>query len=539
MGFLKEFRIELAIFVVLFFAYSYFHQGGGWNQNSRFDQVRSIVESHRWEIDDYLLYRLMHDESGVEKLRRLAMPSVPPEQVGLIANTGDISLFNGRFYPNKPPGTVLAAVPGYFVIYGVERALGIDPDDWWALTVNAYLTTLFSVSLLAAIGGVTFYRISLWLFPAAAAWTHTASTLTFGLGTMVLPFATMLFDHVEVATLSLVTFWLLLLEKDGGFASFPPAAVCLVAGIVSGLTVILNYSSLIFLVLFVLYAAWVAGTWQKIIFFLAGATFPILFLAWYHQVCFGSVLATANAYQSELFRKEGMVLFGMFGVPRWEVMAKLLFASYRGLLITSPVLGLVCVGLWSMWVRKERHLEAALFAAIFVGFLLMNASFNQGDFGWSIGPRYIIPTLPFISLPLTLVFEKLPRTTLAVAGVSAAMMLLVTVVDPQPVPGFQNPLMDYILPLLRGRTIFLRNIPVEGPVSTNPIGVYETWFSPVFPPTTVQRQWNSFNLGEFFWPGSLMSLVPLVCVLILGSGILWRRCRRSIPKSRGAVIVSR
>src|SRR6478736_1762386 len=50
-------RIELAIFVACFFAFAYFNQGGGWNQNARFAEVRAIVEQGRFPIDDYLIYK--------------------------------------------------------------------------------------------------------------------------------------------------------------------------------------------------------------------------------------------------------------------------------------------------------------------------------------------------------------------------------------------------------------------------------------------------------------------------------------------------
>ena len=177
-----------------------------------------------------------------------------------MASTGDLSLFKGRLYPNKPPGTVFSALPAYFAIYHIERGLGIDPDDWWPLTINAYLTTVFSVSLLTALGGVAFYRVSLRLFPLAPRWAHAASTMTFGLGTLVLPFATMLFDHDIVAALSLFSFWLLLVVKDSGLTLLRSAVVLLAAGILTGLTVVMNYSSVISLVLLTLYAAWTART---------------------------------------------------------------------------------------------------------------------------------------------------------------------------------------------------------------------------------------------------------------------------------------
>jgi hypothetical protein len=39
----SDHRIAWWLFFTLFLSYSYFHQGGGWSQNSRFDQVRAIV----------------------------------------------------------------------------------------------------------------------------------------------------------------------------------------------------------------------------------------------------------------------------------------------------------------------------------------------------------------------------------------------------------------------------------------------------------------------------------------------------------------
>src|SRR3972149_1420165 len=528
MEFLRKIRIELMIFLILFITYSYFHQGGGWSQNSRFAQIRSIVETGQFKINNYLIYRVVNDSGGKPKLQRQPIPpDIELEQIGLIANTGDLSILEGRLYPNKPPGAVLAAVPAYFAIYHVERALGIDPDDWWPLTINAYLTTVFSVSLLTALGGAAFYRISLRLFSSSPTWAHAVSTMAFGLGTLILPFATMLSDHDMVAALSLFSFGLFLKAQEGGTPSTGSDTLLLFSGMLSGITLLLSYASIIWVVSFTLYAAWVIRNLRKVIDLLAGAVFPWTLLAWYHWICFGSVWANASTYQYEIFQGKEMLLFGMFGLPQFDVMIKLLFSSYRGLFFTSPVLALSCIGFWLMATRYKKHAEVALFAAIFIGFLLMNSSFNHWQSGWSIGSRYLIPALPFLSLPLTLVFERLPRTTLAGAAISAMIMLLVTAVDPQPPEGVQNPLAHHILTLAQGKTLFstFGNAPIKGPVSANPMGVYESWFRPVFPPGTLQSQWNSFNLGEFLWPASFARLFPLLCVLVVGLGILWHWSR--------------
>jgi hypothetical protein len=59
---------------------------------------------------------------------------------------------------------------------------------------------------------------------------------------------------------------------------------------------------------------------------------------------------------------------------------------------------------------------------------------------------------------------------------------------------------------------------VVGPVSANPVGVYEGWMYRVFPPGSREARMNSFNAGELLFPGSRWSLAPLLAVeaLLLG-----------------------
>ncbi len=61
---------------------------------------------------------------------------------------------------------------------------------------------------------------------------------------------------------------------------------------------------------------------------------------------------------------------------------------------------------------------------------------------------------------------------------------------------------------------------VEGPVSVNPLGPYEGSFEYLyFPPGSPQCRWASFNLGEFLWPQSRLSLLPLL--IVSGGLCLW------------------
>ncbi len=58
---------------------------------------------------------------------------------------------------------------------------------------------------------------------------------------------------------------------------------------------------------------------------------------------------------------------------------------------------------------------------------------------------------------------------------------------------------------------------IAGPVSANPVGMYEGWMFRVFPPGSSEARWNSFNAGEFLFPESRWSLAPLLLIqAILG-----------------------
>ena len=59
---------------VTFLSFLFFYEGGGWNQNSRFDLLRAIVERHTLQIDAY------HE------------------------NTQDKAHFRGHYYSDKAPG---------------------------------------------------------------------------------------------------------------------------------------------------------------------------------------------------------------------------------------------------------------------------------------------------------------------------------------------------------------------------------------------------------------------------------------------------
>lgn len=499
-----------------------------------------------------------------------------------VAATGDLAFHDGHFYPNKAPGVSLAAVPGYAAVRAIGRLAGAQTDAVSLLTLDMWLATLLSVGWISALGVVLFWR-------AARALTGGVepacllATLAFAFGTMFFPYATMLYEHNVAACALLGSFVAL---YGAGWQSLRRLVV---GGALAGAGVAVSYLSapaLLALFAYVCFKARALRSWAA---FAAGAVVPLALLAAYHTACFGRPWATAYAHQNPLFQDAPGGLLEVFTSPQPTVLAALLFSPFRGLFWTSPVLLLGVVGLGTMFREPRVRPEAWLFTGLIAFPLLVNASFEAWHGGGANVPRYLATAVPFLALPIAFAARRFLRTTCALAALSTAAMLLTTAVDPQSLVGVldatrigdlatwrHDPLRHYTLPLFlhgqarpvlearievaleryanqlardgvpeaerrvkvetarasvkdavgRGDPRPIQLASIRGPVSVNPIGLYESGMYQLFPAGTAAVRWNSFNVGEWWLPESRFSLLPVV---LLGGGLVaaaWREIRR-------------
>jgi hypothetical protein len=604
-------RIELLLFTACFFGFGFFHQGGGWNQNARFAEVRAMVEEGRFAIDNFLVYEVVQ---GSDVLRRNQLNHAQYQRNGKrfelawvdmvwnlrpvhsevlaegvesapmveICASGDIGYVpaTGHFHPNKPPGTSFFGVPAYFILFHVERWLGINPDHWWILTLNAWLTTLGSVGLASALACVVFFRLAQ-SFSAGGTLPATLATLAFGFGTTFFPFATIFFDHSLTSALLLAAFYFLRCR--------PTPLGYLLAGTCAGFAAVTNYVAAvagIFLGFYVLLGhVSQRRNWRGSLLYMGGVLGPFVLICAYAWICFGSPFRINNDFQNPLFKETDKALFGMFAIPRSvDALARLGYigglltlSPFRGLFFLAPVL---TIGLWGqgVWLREKSHVaEARLCLAIFGFFLLVNVTFNGYHGGFAAGPRYLVPGIPFLALGLVVAFERWRKVSSGLAVISVCNQLLLTATDGQSPVGVggharvegtrdewdYNLITDYAWPLFwtgkawpllneqlqqslakeqerineqieapaeriqegdRMRSVIMHSIEqgassplllasVQGPVSVNPLGVFEGMFTyKFFPPDSAQCQWASFNVGEFIFPRSTWSLLPLLLV---------------------------
>src|SRR5919108_287104 len=157
---------------------------------------------------------------------------------------------------------------------------------------------------------------------------------------------------------------------------------------------------------------------------LAGATPALAFNLW----SLGSPLRFAYSEAVAVQGTNGHAVLGLndsgfFGitVPRPGAALDLLLAG-RGLLTLTPVLAMAVVGVVLMGRRGHRA-EAAVIGAVGIGYFIYNAGYWLPFGGGSPGPRFLIPTLPFLAIGLAPAYRRFPALTLGLAIPSAAFML--------------------------------------------------------------------------------------------------------------------
>jgi hypothetical protein len=479
-------QISVWLFLLSFVTYAYFQAGGGWNQNSQFDLTRAIVERHTFTIDAYA------------------------------GNTGDLSTHAGHLYANKAPGLSLLAVPPYAILHAFER----NPDDPHTLALNHYFCTVLCVALLGAFVPAILYRLARER-GVSATWSVIVA-ISIALATQLLPYSTFFTNTVPSGALMLIA--LTARRREW-------------AGAAAGAATSINYLCAPAALLF----AFVAP--RRLRFF-AGALPPLIAVAIYQKICFGSFLRTPYAAENSRFLSANAA-FGILERPSIEALYGITISPYRGLFYFAPLLLMALIGVGQAILpaqdRRDRlsHTELAMVIAVSVVFFAFNVSFNGWEGGFGIGARYLIPLIPLWGLALLHLTRGWRGAVVVLATISFVINFAATAVDPQPSGTIPRPLTQYILPLLlRGR--FSPAVPITPPwsaatftghTSVNRMTFDEAVVFARHPPGSDASEWASFNLGEpFFGAGDARSLIPILLVIALGcAAIGWKA--RSIPQS--------
>jgi hypothetical protein len=440
-------HIEILLFVLLWVTYAYFYQSSGTNEAVRFDQIRALVHDRTLAIDRYCFNS--------------------PDLIRYPEKTGHV-------YPNKAPGmTLLGTIPFALVSITLApfRAAGLPEWIYWH--VVAYTTTVFAVGLLSALAAVATYRVLSRM--AKDSYFAAVTVLAIWLGTLVFPYSTLFFSHIPTAALLVIAFYLLFELRDhSGTNSFRVVRVS-VAGVLIGFSVAIEYPAVLLGAVLGSYVLWI--TWQleasprdklKLLsLFASGLVIGGSALILYNLTAFGN----AFYIPYETYSKPGASFYSTYGRGwmgwQWSGLGHFLDALlslfiYRPsglfyvvagrwyLYACNPVLWLCLPGLAIMLWRRTLRPEGLLVGGMLVVYLAFIANYGTSMYDWGgglyLGPRHLIPLLPFLTLPLYFGAHRLRWVFYPLAAISLFYMLLGTATEPRIAFPFGDIARDFLLP---------------------------------------------------------------------------------------------
>jgi hypothetical protein len=468
-------RTAVVLALTLFVSYAYFYTAGGWNQNSRFALVRAILEERTLQIDSYK------------------------------EHTGDRALWNGHFYSDKAPGQSLLAVAPVAIARVGSRAMGVEPRSMREVIWTSYVATVSTAALLTIAAALGVYWLSLvWGASRRAA---VLATLAYGLASPAWSYATLFIGHgVTAGTLMLAFLCALALpvSRRGPLLAW-------VSGLLCGFAVLSEFPAAVPVALIVVFAGVGLYTRRKddaprlLGYVIGGGALVALLLMVYNASAFDSPFRLG--YGSE-DNSEGVAMLerGLFGItrPSLHVIYEVLIGPYRGLLPLAPAFFMAPLGLAWLARARDRRWPILIAAAIALAYILLNVSYHFWEGGWFVGPRHLLPGLPFLALGLAPVWDHgraLGRASLLAAVLwGIGINLVVVSTTPQPPSNVMSPVSELMWPAF-----------TEGDLSLN----HQSYVDFGADPDRMRHNPDghaAWNLGELIGLRGLVSLVPLLLV---------------------------
>lgn len=503
-------RDTALIVLALLLAYCYvLPRWADWSQNSRLNLVRALVEQGTVQIDAY------------------------------VANTGDYALLDGHAYTDKAPGPAFVGLPLYAaalplvehpaVARLLERAAGggaldstLNPNgtglrgDKIRHFVAQYLLTAATVALPAALlGGLLCAALAGLGFGRGL---RLLVTLGYGLATPAAIYAGNFYSHQLVAALLFGAFFLLTRGQPGPAAGGQPGAAdgqrpaaragaylarlraqaagfptrsALLAGLLCGFAVISEYPAALVAGALGLYAL-LRLPWRGVAALVLGGLLPVALMAVYDLRAFGTVVPVGYEH-SALWQNQHQTGFLSITYPRPEALWGLTFGAYRGLFARAPWLIAALPGFALWWRSGAARPACALALWTCAALTLFYSSSVMWWGGFGVGPRYLVPILPFLALGAAFGLRRLWQSR---PGRAAAAALV----------------------LLSGALVWSEGLAHQG-----------------FPPDTFLQPWTDYtlaawqqgdiarNLGTALGLRGPLSLLPLLAGLALLIGLLLRQ----------------
>lgn len=396
--FVRDYEDEIKVFLLFFILYASLAQKDfGANEGSRIALTYSMVDYTQVQIDHYIDYTYKVDYAE----------------------------YGGHFYSDKAPGSSILAIPIYLLI----KALSIKD-----IAAQIFLVCTFTSGLLSALLCAMLYNLSGYFTQGKTNRIMVAAS--YGLGTIAFPYATMFYGHSIATFFGFASFYLLFLVKS---RKVSPDILAL-SGALLGYSFVVEYPQAIIVFFTFLYLLTFERRISEILRFLLPAVTVMSIILFYNIACFGDPFILSYG-KSGFFKdqfKQGLYSIKM---PDMNVLNELLFKERRGLFVYSPILIFSVLGFFYS-LKTKRRAESLFCMLVAISMLLFNASLVAWDGGWSYGPRYLISSLPYLSLLLVFSYNGRKTRYLAIPFLIASIIIMLAGVLTDVETGAEFPIRD-------------------------------------------------------------------------------------------------
>ncbi|MCO4761348.1 MAG: hypothetical protein KC502_07580 [Myxococcales bacterium] len=381
------------VMAAYFYPYPYHPPINNPNENSRFYMTSAIVEEGTYCIDG------------------------PRKRWGWV---NDAARYKGKHFSVKGPATSLLGLPGYAIAWAWAGIQGQRTDRdvalWWCRLTGSLLPNL----------------LFLWFFlpwlgrRTGSALLRDATWLTVAVGSLFYGYALIFVSHSLAAASGFAA--LMLLSKTAGSAPKARKDAFWAGFFAAGVTAA-EYPGIVITLALCGLALTRLGTFKQLARFAAGAIIPTAAVMHMQWMSFDNPFTPGHLHmESAAFRAYHER--GLFGADAFHADAafQLLFSEGFGLFPLSPLLLFALPGLALLLMRRvDRSVGIAAVVAS-VGLWLECAFLSNWRGGWTIGPRYLAPLIPFVAWAALTAMDALwrmrPRLTEAIAvGAMAVGML--------------------------------------------------------------------------------------------------------------------
>ena len=386
----------LVIFLLLAFFFAFFYQDGAWNGNSRFGLIFASVQERRLSIDHY------YNEEGTK--------------------TGDLSTYNGHYYSDKAIGPAVIGAIFYAPISWAQHIFHHPSQE----TVKVILTFLV-IGLPSAIAGSLMYILCLYLSRSRI--RSYVITLAITLGTLYLPYSVTFFSHQLTSSLLFSAFFIIFFLKESHGKT--KGGYLFLIGLLLGWAFISEYPSAVIILALGIYYFYAVRKEQSgrrvraILLPLLGGLIPVLLQLVYNRVCFGSFFSLGYSNLDNQYFSSSMSQ-GVMGI-HWPSLSALYYMTLHpamGLFWESPVLILAVFGAIRMFHQKQYRSEAFLAIGIILSYMIMISGYYMWWGGYALGPRHLIPILPYFCILLAFVPRRFNLPLAGLGLLSIGQMLI-------------------------------------------------------------------------------------------------------------------